>query len=49
MVEQVTVDPSLLGAVRWWLAQDNPPTPEHMAYTYCQVIAPGVLASLGLD
>ena len=54
----VTVEPTLiaqmlagavLGAVRWWLSTDMQQTPEAMAYTFSQIAAPGVLASMGLD
>ncbi|GAB4513778.1 MAG: TetR/AcrR family transcriptional regulator [Anaerolineae bacterium] len=40
---------ALLGSMRWWLEQESPPTPEAMAYTFSQVMAPGVLNVLGLE
>ena len=40
---------ALLGALRWWLKNGMGDTPEQMAYRFSQIIAPGVLQSMGLD
>lgn len=40
---------ALLGALRWWVRTDMTDTAEQMAYRFSQIIAPGVLQSLGLD
>lgn len=40
---------ALLGAVRWWLQSDMQTSPEQMAYRFSQLLAPGVLQSMGLD
>lgn len=40
---------ALLGAARWWLHTEMTLTPEQMAYRFSQVMAPGVLASMGLE
>lgn len=40
---------ALLGAVRWWLRTGLVDTPEQMAYRFSQLMAPGVLQSLGID
>lgn len=39
---------ALLGAARWWLRENLSPAPESMAYTYSLVMAPGVMAALGV-
>jgi AcrR family transcriptional regulator len=38
-----------IGSVRWWLATGMVESPETMAYTFSQVIAPGVLLAMCLD
>ncbi len=40
---------ALLGALRWWLRGGMEATPEQMAYRFSQLMAPGVLQSLGLE
>jgi AcrR family transcriptional regulator len=40
---------ALLGALRWWLRGTMEETPEQMAYRFSQLMAPGVLQSLGLE
>lgn len=40
---------ALLGAARWWLREGLQATPESMAYTFSLLLAPGVLAAMGLD
>lgn len=40
---------ALLSSLRWWLNDDMQDTPEQMAYRFSQIIAPGVLQSMGLD
>jgi AcrR family transcriptional regulator len=40
---------ALIGALRWWLRGDMQDTPEQMAYRFSQIVAPGVLQSMGLD
>lgn len=40
---------ALLGSLRWWLQTDMSDSAEQMAYRFSQVIAPGVLQSMGLD
>lgn len=40
---------AVLGALRWWLQTDMQESAEQMAYRFSQVIAPGVLQSMGLD
>ena len=40
---------ALLGSLRWWLKSGMSDTPEQMAYRFSQIIAPGVLQSMGLD
>ncbi|MEM9953153.1 MAG: TetR/AcrR family transcriptional regulator [Chloroflexota bacterium] len=40
---------ALLGALRWWLRTDMSISPEQMAYQFSQIMAPGVLQSMGLD
>lgn len=40
---------ALLGAVKWWIKNDLRDTPEQMAYRFSQLLAPGVLQSLGLE
>jgi AcrR family transcriptional regulator len=40
---------ALLGAVRWWLRTEMRDTPEQMAYRFSQLMAPGVLQSLGIS
>ena len=54
----ITVDPELIahllaggliGALRWWLQTGLRETPEQMAYRYSQIVAPGILQSMGLE
>lgn len=40
---------ALLGSLRWWLTTDMKDSPEQMAYRFSQIVAPGVLQSMGLD
>ncbi len=40
---------ALLGALRWWLQTDMQDTAEQMAYRFSQIVAPGVMQSMGLD
>ncbi|MCU0500042.1 MAG: TetR/AcrR family transcriptional regulator [Anaerolineae bacterium] len=40
---------ALLGAARWWLREGLTTSPESMAYTFSLLMAPGVLAAMGLD
>jgi len=40
---------ALLGTLRWWLRTDMQDTAEQMAYRFSQVVAPGVMESMGLD
>lgn len=40
---------ALVGSLRWWLKNDLSDTPEQMAYRFSQLVAPGVLQSMGLD
>ncbi|MEO0597654.1 MAG: TetR-like C-terminal domain-containing protein, partial [Chloroflexota bacterium] len=40
---------ALLGALRWWLQGDMSDSAEQMAYRFSQIMAPGVLQSMGLD
>jgi AcrR family transcriptional regulator len=40
---------ALLGTLRWWLKGDMQDSPETMAYRFSQLVAPGVLQSMGLD
>jgi len=40
---------ALVGAVRWWVETDLQETPEQMAYRFSQLLAPGLLLSMGLD
>jgi len=40
---------ALVGALRWWVETDFIETPAQMAYRYSQLVAPGVLQSMGLD
>lgn len=40
---------ALLGALRWWLQGDMSDSAEQMAYRFSQIVAPGVLQSMGLD
>ena len=44
-----TLSGALLGAIRWWLHTDLQDRPEQMAYRFSQLIAPGVLQSMGID
>lgn len=40
---------ALVGSLRWWLKNDLVDTPEQMAYRFSQIVAPGVLQSMGLE
>ncbi len=40
---------ALLGSLRWWLKTDMDDSAEQMAYRFSQIIAPGVMQSMGLD
>lgn len=44
-----TLSGALIGALRWWLRSDMGVSPEEMAYQFSQLVAPGVLQSMGLD
>jgi len=39
---------ALVGSLRWWLNEDIQDSPEQMAYRFSQIVAPGVLQSMGL-
>lgn len=40
---------ALIGSLRWWLKNDLSDTTEQMAYRFSQLMAPGVLQTMGLD
>lgn len=40
---------ALVGSLRWWLQNETEATPEQMAYQFSQIVAPGLLQSMGLD
>ncbi|KAA3643179.1 MAG: TetR/AcrR family transcriptional regulator [Chloroflexi bacterium] len=44
-----TLSGALLGAIRCWLQTGLRETPEQMAYRFSQLLAPGILQSMGLD
>ncbi|MEM7797753.1 MAG: TetR/AcrR family transcriptional regulator [Chloroflexota bacterium] len=58
LAPQMTVPPELIshllsgavvGTLRWWLKNDLADSPEEMAYRFSQIVAPGVLQSMGLE
>ena len=44
-----TLSGALIGALRWWLRSDMSVSADEMAYQFSQLVAPGVLQSMGLD